>query len=286
MATAEELVAGLAARFPEDAEDLGAALEVLRRERLGSCERLARLGDSQWQRLGLPLGIETLLRDSVTGLAAAAAAAAPSPRPVAAAAEVVARVAEDDDGGAGELPLEEYERPAGLHQRRGFVGSAPGQAQGLAAAEARTLAGSGGRGGAAPNRERRRRPLPEEELVPPVDLEEMWQRLLEDTLTPDKRAALQASWEATPNEHDRYMMFLEYTSYLRRPEVSEEEQAERRKQLEPLLRELGICAEEGESGWQGATVWWLCASLAFLFAGLVYYSFSQYGEPAHDLEGL
>ncbi len=44
--------------------------------------------------------------------------------------------------------------------------------------------------------------------VPP-NLDELWENLLVDTLPPDKRDSVQAQWDQTPDENDRYMMFLE-----------------------------------------------------------------------------
>lgn len=76
VASSAELIASLAQRFPEDAEDLQAALEVLRKHRLCSGDRLARLSDSQWERLCLPIGIELILRDGASALRAAAPAPA------------------------------------------------------------------------------------------------------------------------------------------------------------------------------------------------------------------
>ncbi|CAE6911011.1 unnamed protein product [Symbiodinium sp. CCMP2592] len=78
------------------------------------------------------------------------------------------------------------------------------------------------------------------ELSPPQNLAELWHELLEDTLPPDKRELLQASWDRAANDSERYMLFLEYSSYLRKQAVSEEDKAETRKQLEPLLKQYGL----------------------------------------------
>eukprot|EP00434_Breviolum_minutum_P041505 symbB.v1.2.036919.t1/scaffold5319.1/size29312/3 len=112
--------------------------------------------------------------------------------------------------------------------------------------------------------------LGETELLPPENLEELWQELLEDTLPPDKRDLLQASWQRTQSDSERYMLFLEYSSYLRKQEVTEEEKAERRKQLEPLLKEYGLDKPEPES--QGCT-WMMTLSLIALIAAIIYYTF-------------
>jgi len=94
-------------------------------------------------------------------------------------------------------------------------------------------------------------PIGSADFTPPPDLEPLWQRLLEDCLPPDRRQALQENWNDVGSDYDRYMMFLEYSSYLRKQEVTEEEKKERRKQLEPLMQEFGLTAEdEEESGAQ------------------------------------
>lgn len=80
-ASAEELIAVLAKRFPDDAEPLREALEVLRRHRLLSGDRLNRLSDGQWERLGLPIGIELILRDAASALPAETALAPTIPDP-------------------------------------------------------------------------------------------------------------------------------------------------------------------------------------------------------------
>merc|ERR1712187_90021 len=106
------------------------------------------------------------------------------------------------------------------------------------------------------------------DLTPPDDLDLLWQQLLEDTLPPDKRAALQDSWENTEGDQEKYMMFLEYSSYLRKPEITEEEKEERRKQLEPLMKEFGLGGGEEESSWQGALVWFVFIAVILFVAGL------------------
>ncbi|CAD7923937.1 unnamed protein product [Amoebophrya sp. A120] len=82
------------------------------------------------------------------------------------------------------------------------------------------------------------------QLEPPENLEELWENLLLETLPPDKRDVLQQQWVDTPTVEEKFMMLLEYNSYLRRPHVSPEERAERRKQLAPLLAHYGIPADE------------------------------------------
>lgn len=314
----QALVDSLIERYPEDADDLRDALVELQKQKLGTCERLSRISDSQWQRLGLPLGIESIIREELDALrasaaaapaaaaaqhaaggdalaqdatAAAAAAARESasrrertppqratppaaslhrreaPASPSAAAAAAGDSASDDDG---ELPLEPYEPPAeGLHRRRGGRGGG----------------GGGGRyGGADVRKTEPQNLLSPLDLTPPHDLEQLWQQLLEDTLPPDKRPSLQDSWNSTADVNDRYMMFLEYSSYLRKPEITEEEKEERRKQLEPLMRELGIEPEDDEES-SGALIWWLLIGFFVLVSGWVYYFYMR-PDPLHDLQAL
>lgn len=289
----EGLVADLCRRFPDDSDDLRDALEELRRQKLNSIQRLARLSDSQWQRLGLPLGIESLIRDEVvvaaaggTGGSAFAPVVATSSDAAMSSTARIARPREADgigdeadaatldleDSDDGQVPLQPYEPPAGLYQRRGD--SSGGQrSRGGPAAASKIRSGQGGL-------------LSPMELSPPEDLDDLWQQLLEDTLPPDKRQALQASWETAGDGHDRYMMFLEYSSYLRKPEVSEEEKAERRKQLQPLMRELGVHIDAYSEGSQSALVWWLVACIIMLFGGIVSYLYTRSEPLPHDLQAF
>jgi len=271
--TTDEFLGSLAARFPADADDLKAAQEVFKQQRLTSCERLSKLTDSQWQRLNLPIGIEALLRDEVVAMTTAAADVVPQQDDANAgnlawpsSRRNSSTVPSGNDN--GELPLEEFDPPSGLHQRRPA------------------------RKDTRPQRptEQGTSSLPPLELTPPPDLEDRWQELLRDTLPADKRGALQEAWDATGNAHDRYMMLLEYTSYLRKkPEASPEEQAEQRKRLEPLMRDLGISSLEGddleEPGLSSTAIWWLCAGLVVFSMAAAYASWSG-SEPAHDMQAL
>jgi len=287
MATTQELVEALADRFPDDAEDLRDALEVFQKQRLSSCERLAKLSDSQWQRLGVPMGIETILRDALDSMNSDAQAAPPQPeRPaptrLQAAPKQLPRQNED------ELPLEAFEEesiepaPEGLRRRGGSASKGGSGNQQF-----------GGSGGSSRARAPRAQPAEGErkgllsaiDLTPPPDLEPLWQQLLEDTLPPDKRAALQESWEQAGDDHDRYMMFLEYSSYLRKPEVTEQEKEERRKQLEPLMKEFGIRSEMDESSWSGMLIWFLFVAVILFVAGLLYYM-NMTDDPVHDSQAL
>jgi len=65
MASASELIERLTKQNPEEAEDLQEALLILQKQRLTTRDRLASLTESQWQRLGLPLGIEAIIRSEV-----------------------------------------------------------------------------------------------------------------------------------------------------------------------------------------------------------------------------
>ncbi|CAJ1401028.1 unnamed protein product, partial [Effrenium voratum] len=76
-----------------------------------------------------------------------------------------------------------------------------------------------------------------------------------------------------------YMLFLEYSSYLRKQEVTEEEKAERRKQLEPLLKQYGL-DNLTEQEQQGSCTWILMACLVLLAATVFYY----YGMPTSSSE--
>lgn len=292
MVSTQELVQELIERFPDDQEDLNDALEVLKKQRLNSCDRLAKLNDSQWGRLGVPMGIETILRDAVeavqrgaAALAEEAAAPAPVPEPPAPAPPPQPQRSRgrqsglDDDG---ELPLEPFE-PEGLRRRGGQGSSEPRPGA------SRSSNSGGGYEGSSQQKSapaERKGLLSAMDLTPPPDLPLLWQQLLEDTLPPDKRAALQDSWEQTGSDHDKYMMFLEYSSYLRKPEITEEEKEERRKQLEPLMKEFGIRSDmEEESAWQGAFVWCVLVAVILFVAGVVYYSYAQ-PEALHDVQAL
>lgn len=79
MATTQAFIEALCWSYPEDSEDLCEALDVFRQQRLNSCERLLRLSYADWQRLGLPLGIESLLRGELAAATPPAAGAATTP---------------------------------------------------------------------------------------------------------------------------------------------------------------------------------------------------------------
>ncbi|CAE7250951.1 unnamed protein product [Symbiodinium sp. KB8] len=119
------------------------------------------------------------------------------------------------------------------------------------------------------------------ELSPPQNLAELWHELLEDTLPPDKRELLQASWDRAANDSERYMLFLEYSSYLRKQAVSEEDKAETRKQLEPLLKQYGLHDLQQESESSGSSIWFMLAALAMLVAAVIWYS---YGHAETEIE--
>lgn len=334
MATAQAFIEDLCLRYPDDAEDLRHALEVLRQQRLNSCERLLRLSDAYWQRLGLPLGIESLLRDElaaaapfglVSGAAVAATttaatissvAAAQSSAPAVAgsvavpaaqaagrsaglaepenAARAMApstldRQAASDEEGSGDddgtIPLEPFEPPDGLYRRGGSSG---GGRRAVESQEGVTgVTGSSRlRQGAKGKSQQEQGLLGPLELTPPGNLEELWMQLLEDTLPPDRHPALQATWEGTPDPHERYMMLLEYSSYLRKPELTEEEKAERKKAMEPLMRELGIPPDgEDDGGCPGFILWVLLIGMLIFFGGTAY-CYRVWFDPLHDTQSL
>lgn len=292
MVSTQELVEALVERFPEDAQDLREALEALQKQRLSSCERLAKLNDSQWQRLEIPMGIETILREGVDAILRGEAvladnSQADSLKPATVqAAEPQSRMQqlyreEEDD----ELPLEPFEPSELPSQNEGLRRRGPSE---RSQREPLIPTGREKRQDAAPRREggERKGLMSTMDLTPPDDLELLWRQLLDDTLPPDKRAALMSSWADAGNDNDRYMMFLEYSSYLRKPEVTDEEKEERRKQLEPLMKEFGIHGGmDEESSWQGAFIWFLFVAIILFMAGIIYYVYVP-PDALHDTSAL
>merc|ERR1712007_202508 len=105
-----------------------------------------------------------------------------------------------------------------------------------------------------------------------------------DCLPPDKRGALQEQWEQTKDVQDKYMMFLEYSSYLRKPEITEEDKVERKKRLEPLMKEFGLNyggEEDEKEGWGGVLMWLMAFAVMLLIAAGVYYSYRNPKPLAH-----
>lgn len=293
MADLEDMISDLQSQNPDDSEDLADALQALRRQKLTNLERLAKLNDSQWQRLGLTLGIEALLREEVESrsvsrtesVATASPSTAPAPEPSVsfssssstrpAQAHIPARSVPEDEEDEEEEELEEQdeaeEEQMGLYQR------------GAHGRRVQVQARSRETGSSAKSRVHEKDWSME--LTVPDNLEDLWQQLLDDTLPPDKREALQASWDSTPNTHDRYMMFLEYSSYLRKQEVTEEEKAERKKQLEPLLREYGLNDQHKEHN-EGPWIWIIMLVMVMFISGIIYYSYSPPLESEHDSQSL
>jgi len=291
MVSTQELVEALVERFPDDAQDLREALETLQKQRLSSCERLAKLNDSQWQRLGIPMGIETILREGVDAilrgeavLADTAGVTSLEPTPVQAAEpQPRARPShrEEDD----ELPLEPFEASELPSRNEGLRRRGPSE---RSQREPLIPTGREKRQDAAPRKEgsERKGLLSTVDLTPPDDLELLWRQLLDDTLPPDKRSALMSSWEEAGNDNDRYMMFLEYSSYLRKPEITDEEKEERRKQLEPLMKEFGIHGgPDDEPSWQGFFIWFLFVAIILFMAGIIYYVYVP-PDALHDTSAL
>lgn len=122
------------------------------------------------------------------------------------------------------------------------------------------------------------------ELTPPANLEELWSDLLEETLPPDRHPALQATWDSTADPHERYMMLLEYSSYLRKPELTEEEKAERKREMEPLMRELGIPPED-EGGCPSFVLWIILIGMLVFIGGTSYYYYA-WPDLSHDSQSL
>mmetsp|Transcript_96772 Transcript_96772/g.273444 ORF Transcript_96772/g.273444 Transcript_96772/m.273444 type:complete len:277 (-) Transcript_96772:171-1001(-) len=276
MDTTRDFIESLAERFPEDADDLRDALEALQRQKLVRRERLERLNDSQWQRLGLPLGIESLIREELAAVPTEAAApqggaldracgktdsapgvAKPSTRVDARCKPVI-----DDEG---EVELEPYEPPQGLRRRGGGGGHLDCEAE-------------------DDSSERKGYPSPLD-LTPPPDLDILWRQLLEDTLPPDKRPSLQDTWEAAANDDDKYMLLLEYSSYLRKPEITEDDKEDRMKQLEPLMRELGVQSDYNSDESQATLLFWMILGIVVLFLGVIYCTHVR-PDHVHDTQAL
>lgn len=320
MATTQAFIEALCQSYPEDAEDLHDALEVFRQQRLNSCERLLRLNDAYWQRLGLPLGIESLLRDELAAAAPPAAAAAATPAVGSTAAPASSTPARQatvqsaaasrhaaaapaarrgparhaatpptDNGSSsaeegsddGAIPLQPFEPANGLYQR----GSGGRKAARPQAAED-SVVYSRLRQGAQGNDGQEQGFLGPLELTPPPNLEELWMSLLEDTLPADRHPALQATWDSTPDPNERYMMLLEYSSYLRKPELTEEEKAERKREMEPFMREFGLNADGEEEGGCPSFVLWTLLIGMLLFAGGTSYYYYHWPDLAHDFQAL
>ncbi|CAE7227782.1 cgt [Symbiodinium natans] len=253
----KDFVSQLRDDHPEDAEDLGEALQVLRQQKINSLERLAKLTDGQWQRLNIPLGIESLLKEEAEAALASSTGEESAPL----ASEASAKTAPERlERLVDEVQLEEE-----LVSESGLYRRGAGRVKMEASRE------SDGRRSA-----QRAEPgmLGDMELTPPHNLPELWRELLEDTLPPDKRELLQASWDRAASDSERYMLFLEYSSYLRKQEVSEEDKAETRKQLEPLLKQYGL-HEAQESDSPGSAIWFMLVALVMVIAAVIWYSYAH-----------
>ncbi|CAE8625642.1 unnamed protein product, partial [Polarella glacialis] len=268
-----ELVSTLAARHADDAEDLREALQVFQRQKLSTLDRLAKLNDSQWARLGLPLGIEALLREEVDASSSALAFAQDGGSSSSSFGAAVATKVEARHAASSPAPTRlPSHRSSALEQEEedeeddeGSLVPAYGEQAGLRR-----------RGGSS--RDKRQPPQyhlsGSTELRPPADLEKLWQQLLEDTLPPDKREALQDTWDGARTASDKYMIYLEYSSYLRKQDVTEEEKAERRKQMEPLMQQYGLEGmdlDEPEN--QTCMIWLLMLTIILFSAGAIYYAY-------------
>jgi len=259
MLSIEDFVSELSADHPEDAEDLGEALQVLRRQKINSLERLVKLTDGQWQRLGIPLGIEALLKEEAEATLASISTSA-DPGPAASKTTDCSERSISEE----QLEAEDLVTESGLYRR--------------GAGRVKMEVGRDSETRQAP---RESGLLGDMELSTPQNLSELWHELLEDTLPPDKRELLQASWDRAANDSERYMLFLEYSSYSRKQAVSEEDKAETRKQLEPLLKQYGLHDLQQESESSGPSIWFVLAALAMLVAAVIWYS---YGHAETEIE--
>mmetsp|Transcript_37768 Transcript_37768/g.90716 ORF Transcript_37768/g.90716 Transcript_37768/m.90716 type:complete len:280 (+) Transcript_37768:22-861(+) len=275
MATLEGLVEYLSRENPDDAEDLAEALGVLQKQKL-TVPRLAKLTEAQWARLGFPLGVETLIQEAVQTVTqhTQAPAAPVAERSTSASLDF----GEEDSSRVSDPDASAGPAQAVLRQRRGGGGPSPTSSSTL-----RPRIRLAGRGSSeALVAKEKPDPQPDFQLQAPEDLDTLWQDLLADCLGPDKRASLQSAYEKCSTDSERYMMFLEYSSYLRKPQLSEEERKKRMAELDPILKQYGYGDDEDGGG--TLVLWVLVIGvLVIVFAG-VYYAFS--GEdshfPAHD----
>ena len=83
-------------------------------------------------------------------------------------------------------------------------------------------------------------------LDPPEDLEQLCEQLLDDCLPPDKRLYINQTWNKCADNQEKYMMFLEYSSYLRTKHQTPQEQREHEQSLGPLLNQyMGLGEKKG-----------------------------------------
>jgi len=238
---------GLLDRYPNDAQDLEEAWKNLSSQRINDIDRLQKLSDSQWSRLNIPLGVEAIIREELETLINA-----PS-----------------------EEPPEEPEKV--LRQRKG--GSTSGQGITMRPKNHFERAQSGSTG----NTNNKPVGFSDLSLEPPDNLDEQWSQLLFDTLPPDRRDMLQKSWDemGDDNRQDKYMMFLEYSSYLRKPENNSRDKQKTEKRMEPLLREYGLQHEvEGDS--RMGLLWLGFGVLILLCGGGYYYFFGPHVPTRHE----
>jgi len=80
-------------------------------------------------------------------------------------------------------------------------------------------------------------PLINVPLDPPEDLHLLWEQLLEDCLPPDKRKYIMQTWNRCQDDRERYMMFLEYSSYLRSKHQTNAEKKQAQESLGPLINQ-------------------------------------------------
>eukprot|EP00397_Hematodinium_sp_SG-2012_P058777 GEMP01074686.1.p1 GENE.GEMP01074686.1~~GEMP01074686.1.p1 ORF type:complete len:237 (+),score=51.02 GEMP01074686.1:59-769(+) len=231
---AKAFLEGLAERYPSDAEDLEHAWTILHQQRIHTVDRLTKLGDSQWTRLNIPMGVEAIIREELN--AAVQQQYEPAPQE--------------------ESTLRQRKKSGGLTMR-------------------------------SPKRQETQAQRPAYDtlfLDPPANLDAQWNLLLVDTLPPDRRDLLQKSWnELAGRSDEQYMMFLEYSSYLRKPEIKQEDRERHEQKIEPLLRELGIPQRSEPDHDGNAGLWWIgMGAIAFFGFGFYYYFYGGHSTVPHQ----
>jgi len=217
----------LAHRYPSDLEDLENSWQILEKQRISTVDRLVKLGDSQWARLNIPLGVEAIIREELSLIPA-----------------------QDEEDSIEESTLRQRGKP--VARPKPETPKAKEMAQ------------------------------PQLYLEPPSNLEEQFHQLLVDTLPPDRREMLLNSWRDLESIDDRYMMFLEYSSYLRKPEMSDKEREEHEKKMEPLLHHYGISKSDDDSR-VGLLPWIVIGGVGLFAIGFYYYAYPGEITPHEEM---
>lgn len=103
----------LVEKYPDDVDDLRDALQELQKQKITSVKRLQMLKDAQWQRLGLPMGVEMILREEAEAAAAPGSAPAADVATSASAPASMAEVAPPAALTAAAVPALAAEKGAG-----------------------------------------------------------------------------------------------------------------------------------------------------------------------------